>query len=79
MNAVLPPTEARTPPVLKPVPSPAAGQDASRPEARTLAGRGPECLPAWSPYPRRPQAGMPPAEVPCSSFHRAAWHGGGCV
>jgi len=44
MNAVLPPTEARTPPGLKPVPSPAAGQDASRPEARTLAGRKPGCL-----------------------------------
>jgi len=64
MNAVLPPDRSPHP---------------SRPEARTLAGRGPGCLPAWSPYPRRPQAGMPPAEVPCSSFHRAAWHGGGCV
>jgi len=44
MNAVLPPTEARAPPGLKPVPLPAAGQDASRPEARTLAGRKPGCL-----------------------------------
>jgi len=46
MNAVLPPDRSPHP---------------SRPEARTLAGRGPGCLPAWSPYPRRPQAGMPPA------------------
>ena len=44
MNAVLPPDRSPHPSRPEAPTLPAAGQDASRPEARTLAGRKPGCL-----------------------------------